>query len=96
MFSLTFRNIKDIDVSTFADAMIAMFSSKADISTVDVLVSYYNNGLTVILDVFAPVKTQTVSFSHSCPWFTPELCQLKTKGCRLERLHAKSGLTEHK
>ncbi len=42
------------------------------------------------------MKTQTVSFVHSAPWFTPELCELKTKGCRLERLYIRSGLTVHK
>jgi len=42
------------------------------------------------------VKTRTVSFVHSAPWFTPELCELKTKGRRLERLHIRSGLTVHK
>lgn len=93
--SIQFRNIKNIDVSSFSDEL-AIFSSKADFTDADVLVSYYNNGLTKILDDYAPVKTRTVSFIHSAPWFTPELRQLKTKGRRLERLYAKSGLTVHK
>lgn len=93
--SITFWNIKNVDVSTFADEL-AIFSSKADFSDADAPISYYNNGLTEILDVYAPVKTRTVSFNHSSPWFTPELHQLKTKGRRLEHLHAKSGLTVHK
>ncbi len=91
--SITFRNIKNIDVPNFADEL-ASFSSKADLSTADALVSCYNNGLTEILDVFAPVKT--LSFTLSAPWFTPDLHLLKTKGCRLERLYAKSGLIVHK
>ena len=92
---ITFRNIKNIDVPTLADEL-AIFSSKSDFSTVDELVTYYNDGLNMILDEFAPVKTRTVSFVHSAPWFTPELRELKTKGRRLERLYVRSGLTVHK
>ncbi len=92
---ITFRNIKNIDVPSLADEL-AIFSSKSDFSTVDELVSYYNDGLTTILDDFAPVKIRTVSFVHSAPWFTPELREFKTKGRRLERLYVRSGLTVHK
>ncbi len=92
---ITFRNIKNIDVPSLADEL-AIFSSKSDFFTVDELVSYYNNGLTTILDDFAPVKIRTVSFVHSAPWCTPELRELKTKGRRLERLYVRSGLTVHK
>ncbi len=42
------------------------------------------------------MKTLTVSFTHSAPWYTPELRQLKAKGRRLERLYAKTGLSDHK
>ncbi len=66
---ITFQNIKNIDVPSLADEL-AIFSSKSDFSTVDELVSYYNDGLTTILDDFAPVK---ISFVHSAPWFTPAL-----------------------
>ncbi len=86
---ITFRNIKNIDVPSPADEL-AIFSSKSE------LVSYYNDGLTTILDDFAPVKIRTVSFVHSAPWFTPELRELKTKGHRLELLYVRSGLTVHK
>ncbi len=89
---ITFWNIKNIDVPTLADEL-AIFSRKSDFSTVDELVSYYNDGLNMILDDVAPVKTQTVSFVHSAPWFTPELCELKTKGRSLECLYIRSGLT---
>ncbi len=49
---ITFRNIKNIDVPSPADEL-AIFSSKSE------LVSYYNDGLTTILDDFAPVKIRT-------------------------------------
>lgn len=69
MSPITFPNIKNIDVPTLA-VELATFSSKSDFSTVDELVSYYNDGLNMILDDFAPVKTRTISFVHSAPWFT--------------------------
>lgn len=55
--------------------------------------------ITIAFPVFnslAPVKTWTVSFSHTAPWFTSELRTMKAKGRQLERLYRKSGLSIHK
>ncbi len=49
-----------------------------------------------MLDTLAPLKTETVYFTPSAPWFTPELRQLKTKGRSLERLYIKTGLNVYK
>lgn len=43
-----------------------------------------------ILNNLAPLKTRTVSFNLSTPWFTPTLRQLKTKGWQLERQENRS------
>ena len=51
----------------------------------------YNDGLQTLLNSRAPLKT-----SHSGPWFSPHLHQLKAKGRQLERLSSKTGLTVHK
>lgn len=93
--SVTFRNIKSSDISAFADDS-AKFASKVDSSTVEDMVAAYNDGLCEILDAYAPMKTLTVSFTHSAPWYTPELRQLKAKGRRLEHLYAKTCLSDHK
>ncbi len=84
--SMTFRNIKKINPSAFT-AAITNLSYSDHLSSSDDLVSFYNSELRQLLDNFAPLKSQTVSFTHSAPWFTPELHQLKTKGRRLERLY---------
>lgn len=63
---ITFWNIKNTEVLTPADEL-AIFSSKSDFSTVDELVSYYSDGLNMILDDFAPGRTWTVAFEHSAP-----------------------------
>ncbi len=54
--------------------------------------SFYKSELRQHLDNFAPLKSRSVSFTHSAPWFTPELRQLKTKGRSLERLFKQTGL----
>ena len=67
-----------------------------NLSSPDDLVSHYNNGLNNILNSLAPLKTRSVSFSVSAPWFTPDLRLMKAKGRQLERLHRKTGLSIHK
>ena len=93
--SISFRNIKDIDLSALSNG-IDDFPSRDNLSTTDELVSYYNLELQRLLHTLAPLKTRSVSFAHSAPWFTPALRQLKTKGRRLERLYSKTGLAVHK
>ena len=59
-------------------------------------VDFYNRTLSSILDLHAPVTTQTVTFTRTAPWFTPELRTMKAAGRILERRAAKSELTVHK
>ncbi|KAF0035452.1 hypothetical protein F2P81_013210 [Scophthalmus maximus] len=59
-------------------------------------VDFYNNTLSSILDLHAPVKTQTVPFSRSAPWFTSDLRNKKAAGRVLERRVAKTGFTVHR
>ncbi|KAJ8247213.1 hypothetical protein COCON_G00234620, partial [Conger conger] len=93
--SISFRNINNIDLSALSSG-IDNLPSKDNLSTPDELVSFYNDELHSLLNAHAPLKTRSVSFTHSAPWFTPELRQFKTKGRRLERLYAKTGLVVHK
>ncbi|CAJ1074272.1 LOW QUALITY PROTEIN: uncharacterized protein LOC119776875 [Xyrichtys novacula] len=58
--------------------------------------NYYNHNLHSILDFHAPLKTRTVTFTRSAPWFTEELRLLKRTGRVLERAYVTSGLTVHK
>ncbi|KAL7399539.1 hypothetical protein ABVT39_026153 [Epinephelus coioides] len=60
------------------------------------LVNYNNNTLSSCLDQLALIKTKSVSFTHSAPWYTPELRQMKSHKRQLERLHKKTGLTVHR
>ena len=93
--TIYFRNIKDID-STELDTGISNLPSIHFTSTPGELLSHYNRGLQNLLDTLAPLKSQTVSFTQSAPWFTLELRQLKARGHQLECLYRKTGLTIHK
>ena len=93
--SISFRNIKDIDTITLSSHINNILIPDHR-SSPDDLVKIYNDGLHTILDCIAPLKTRSVTFSKSAPWYTPELRSLKGKGRQLERLYKKSGLTIHK
>ncbi len=51
--SISFCNIKNIDLSALSDGLDNFFKSNV-FSTPDDLVSYYNEGLHSVLDTFAP------------------------------------------
>ncbi|CAJ1074417.1 uncharacterized protein LOC115370421 [Xyrichtys novacula] len=65
-------------------------------TTPDDITSHYNTCLNSILNSLAPLKTRSVSFSTTAPWYTPHLRSMKTKGRQLERLYKKTGLSIHK
>lgn len=79
------------DLST----LICSYPSPPSSSSPNDLVNHYNNCLSSSLDALAPLKTRSVSFTHTAPWFTADLRQLKTTGRRLERLYKKAGLIVH-
>ncbi len=93
--TITFRNIKNIELSLFSNEVDNLLNTDGLLS-LDELTSYYNDQLQNVLDVVAPVRTRIVSFAHTAPWYTSELRLLKAKGRQLERLYMRSGLTVHK
>uniref|UniRef100_A0A3B1ISB8 Reverse transcriptase domain-containing protein n=1 Tax=Astyanax mexicanus TaxID=7994 RepID=A0A3B1ISB8_ASTMX len=93
--NITFRKIKDINLDNLSSCINSLPSIDR-FSTPDELLSHYNISLHMLLNNLAPLKTRSVSFTHTAPWFTPTLRQLKATGRQLERLHRKTGLTVHK
>ncbi|XP_059188467.1 uncharacterized protein LOC131971162 [Centropristis striata] len=87
--TISFRNIKHI-VTTDLSTLISSYPSPPPASSLTDLVTHYNNCLSSSLTALAPLKTRSVSFTHTAPWFTPELRQLKATGRRLERLYKKN------
>lgn len=92
---MSFRNIKNINIADLTKG-IDCFPIISPPFTPDQLACHYNDSLRTLLDTLAPLKTQTVSFPHSAPWFSPHLHLLKAKGRQLERLFRKTGLTIHR
>lgn len=92
---INFRQIKDIDLDNLSH-LIDNLPCTDNLHSPEQLLSHYNTHLHSILNNLAPLKTRSVSFTHSAPWFTPKLRQLKAKGRELERLYRKTGLAVHK
>ncbi|KAL7388227.1 hypothetical protein ABVT39_009504 [Epinephelus coioides] len=95
---ISFRNLKFISPEDFSASLSNTLSTFPPLlsDNPSELVNYYNNTLSsVCLDQLAPIKTKSVSFTHSAPWYTPELCQMKSHKRQLERLHKNTGLTVH-
>lgn len=65
-------------------------------NTVTDSVNFYNASLSSLLDLHAPVKTGTVTFTLLAPWYTSDLGEMKKAGRVLERRFKVSGLTVHK
>lgn len=87
---ISFRNIKNIDMDILTTRQDNI-QIPGFYSTPDDLLLYYNNCLLNVLNSLAPVKTHSVSFARSAPWFTSELRALKVKARQLERRYKKSG-----
>ncbi|XP_013874896.1 uncharacterized protein LOC106525272, partial [Austrofundulus limnaeus] len=92
---IQFRSLKAIDLILF-NQDIQDISLNTKFASVNDYVNHYNSSLRSILDTHAPVKTRTVTFSRSAPWFTSELRRMKTAGRALERQFISSGLLVHK
>lgn len=94
--TISFRNIKSIQPQDFSAALSATLVKSPPLSDdLENLINHYNNSLSTCLNQLAPLKTKTVSFTHSAPWFTPDLHRLKSQKRQLERLSKKTGLTVH-
>uniref|UniRef100_A0A8P4G516 Reverse transcriptase domain-containing protein n=1 Tax=Dicentrarchus labrax TaxID=13489 RepID=A0A8P4G516_DICLA len=95
--TISFRNLKSISPSALTTSLASKISSSPPPLTDNPsdLTKFYNETLSSCLHQLAPIKTKTVSFTHSAPWYTPELHKMKSRKRQLERLYKKTGLTVH-
>ena len=91
-----FRNLKKINKDALALDLQLLSSDPTDFLSVADSVDSYNQSLSSLLDLHAPLTSRTVSFSRSAPWYTCELRKMKAAGRVLERRLMASGLTVHK
>ncbi len=89
---ICFRDLKKINLDTLTIDLQHL--SSVDFSSVTESVDFYNQSLSSLLDFHAPIRTRTVTFSRSAPWYTYEL--RKIAGRVLERRFMASGLTVHR
>lgn len=92
--TISFRNTKSIQPADFMN-LINTYPAPAPPSSPSELVTHYNSCLSTSLNVIAPLKSRSVSFTLSAPWYTPELRRMKAAGRRLERLVKRTGLIVH-
>ena len=92
---IQFRNLKSVNPDALALDLQQLLSSPLDFPSATESVDFYNKSLSDLLDLHAPLKCKTVSFSRSAPWYTSELREMKRSGRVLERRSKASGLTVH-
>ena len=85
---VTFRKLSSIDFINFCSdvsnsSLPRLFA--APVPCLDDLIIQYNNVLSSILDIHAPVKTKTVTLRPAAPWYSEEINNLKKHRRRLER-----------
>ncbi|CAM4487196.1 unnamed protein product [Leuciscus chuanchicus] len=91
---ISFRNLKNINPVTLTTDLRHL--SAANPLSVTKSVDFYNSSLSSLLDHHAPVKSRTVTFTRSAPWYTRELRLQRRTGRVLERRFKDSGLAVHK
>ena len=92
--NITYRKIKDIDLSQFKTDIVNHLESVCHDSLSDLVNGY--DSLQTVLDSHAPLKSKTVSIRPRVPWINDELLALKRKRRQLERRWRSTGLSVHK
>ena len=92
--TITYRNILKIDNEKFCEDIIAKYSITPDVTTMKEKMENYNNTMTSILNVHAPVRTKTIKIIPQVPWFDSEYALLRRKRRKAEKKYNKSGTQE--
>ena len=84
---ITFRKLRSVNFSNFgSDVLNASLPSffAAPLPCLDDLIIQYNDILSSILDIHAPVRTKTVTLRPAAAWYSVEINSLKKHRRRLE------------
>ena len=92
---VTFRRLRQICVSDFAQDIASSMDLSSDGSVTE-LVLHYNSDLRSIVDHHAPLRKATVTLRPNSPWFTDTLRQEKRNRRQLERTWLRTGLEVHR
>ena len=85
--TITFRNLKSLDIDKLKNDLHISFSEPADALTIDIdqLASNFDRIVTRCIDSHAPVITKTIHVKQFSPWFNSNLLKLKQNKRKLER-----------
>lgn len=93
--TVNYRNWKSIDLNDFSAFIESSLSGLTLSDPLEVNISLLNTVLLSGLDLFAPMKSRSVAFVRSAPWYNGELRSRKAAGRKLERKWRTSGLNVH-
>lgn len=71
--SVSYRSIKSVNVTDLTADLAASKLCQDTPTQLDPLVSCYNNTLSAILDRHAPLKSRTVTYRLTVPWYNQEI-----------------------
>ena len=94
--TVTFRNIKDIDVDSFKSDIKNSELYTEPANHIDDKVEQYNHVLKHILDKHAPEKTKKFADRDNRPWMCDKISNAKKRRRRLERRWRRTKLTVHR
>ena len=91
---ITYRCTKKIDSDQLSND-ISNIDFKTDCNDVDIVVDNYDAALTSLLDLHAPLKTNTVACRDLQPWMSEEILSVKREKRKSKRTWRKTKLTVH-
>ena len=94
--TVQYRKLKAINHQEFINDIKSSSLYKSPQPNIDQLVAQYNEDLSTILDLHAPVKTKQFVDRLLCPWINDEILAAKRLRRKFERMWRKSLLTVHK
>jgi len=93
--TVTFRKLKSIDPATLSKAISESPLCKNTADTLEPLVTQYQQELSTILDVLAPIRSKSFVERPLIPWINAEIIDCKKRKRKFEKLWRKSTLTVH-
>ena len=94
--TVKYRKLRAIDVTRFREDILSLPELNPSDRSLDGLVHAYTEGLRVLVDKHAPLKTKTIHLRPNCPWYTDELHEAKHLKRKLERKWRETGLVVHR
>ena len=88
MQSVTSRNIKKINLSTFRSDITTSLSNLSEVN-----INNYDLALKNVLDQHAPLATRSITQRPYSPWYTADVKEAKKEVRKAEKKFNKSGLT---